>query len=339
MRFISYMKKGFNSQTYIRAQTTEILKRVQKFNRLYLEFGGKLCYDNHASRVLPGYKKTTKVEILKKLGRLKIIYCINAKDLQSDKVLGKSERTYRNQAMKDFRDIKKFKFSNDIVVITRFEGEFKAKQFADEVKSMKKKVYFHKEIKNYNSPLGAIKGYACQPYIPIKENLIVITGPAGDSGKMAVALSQTYHETKKKIQCAFAKFETFPIWNLPINHPINLAYEAATADIQDIVMIDPFYKKAYGKIAINYNRDIDNFAILQEIAKKITGRKFPYNYKSPTDMGVNMAKIGITDDKICRDASIKEIRRRYKYYKKEYEKGEESLVTIKRIKEIFAEIE
>jgi len=332
------MKKGFDPQRYIEAQTDEILQRVKKFNRLYLEFGGKLCYDNHASRVLPGYKKTTKVEILKKLGNSNIIYCINAKDIQSKKVLGKNKLTYREQALRDFRDIKKFKLSNKIVVITRFENESKAEKFANELKVLGKEVYFHKEIKNYMDVSSAIRGYDRQPYIPIKENLIVITGPAGDSGKMAVALSQIYHETKRKIKCAFAKFETFPIWNLSINHPINLAYEAATADIQDIVMIDPFYKKAYGKRATNYNRDIDNFSILQTIVKKITKTKFPYGYKSPTDMGVNMVKLGIIDDKICRVASIKEIKRRYKYYKKEFNKGEESSATMKRIKEILSKI-
>ncbi len=332
------MKRGFDSQIYIRVQTEEILKRVSKFKRLYLEFGGKLCYDNHASRVLPGYKKTTKIDILKKLDSLRIVYCINAKDLQSNKVLGKDERTYQEQAMRDFRDIKKFKLSNDVVVITRFENEPKAKEFAEKVRTLGKKVYFHKEIENYSNPSSAIRGYDSQPYIPIKENLIIITGPAGDSGKMAVGLSQLYHEKKRKRKSGYAKFETFPIWNLPINHPINLAYEAATADIQDVVMIDPFYKKAYGGNAVNYNRDINNFSILQAIAKKITKTKFPYGYKSPTDMGVNMAKSGIIDDKICRIASIKEIRRRYKYYKKEYRNGEADGKTMRRIKEILSKI-
>ncbi|MDH3353052.1 MAG: DUF1846 domain-containing protein [Nanoarchaeota archaeon] len=332
------MKKGFDSQIYIQSQTAEILKRVRKFDRLYLEFGGKLCYDNHASRVLPGYKTTTKVELLKKLGPLRIIYCINAKDLQSSKVLGKKERSYQDQSLKDLHDIKKFKLSDNIVIITRFENEPKAKEFAKKLKSLGKKVYFHKEIKNYSNPSGAIKGYDNQPYIPIKDNLIIITGPAGGSGKMAVALSQIYHEKKRKRQAAFAKFETFPIWNLPLNHPINLAYEAATADLQDVNMIDPFHKKAYNKRAVNYNRDIKNFSILQAIAKKITKKKFPYGYKSPTDMGVNMAKMGIIDDKICRNAAIKEIKRRHNYYKKEFKRGIESKSTIRQIKKILSKI-
>jgi uncharacterized protein (UPF0371 family) len=328
------MKRGFDSNIYIEAQTAEILKRVQKFERLYLEFGGKLCYDNHASRVLPGYKKTTKVELLKKLGPLKIIYCINAKDIQSDKLLGKKQLTYQKQTLKDLRDIKKFKLSDDIIVITRFTNEPKAKTFAKKLRSLGKKVYFHKEIKDYADPDTAIKGFKTQPYIPIKENLIIITGPAGGSGKMAVALSQIYHEKIEKRKAAFAKFETFPIWNLPLKHPINLAYEAATADLQDKNMIDPYHKKAYKKNAINYNRDIENFGILQAITKKITNKKFPYGYKSPTDMGVNMAKLGIVDDKACQAAAIKEIRRRKRFYKR----VKEPESTMKRMEEILAQI-
>jgi len=328
------MKKGFDPDIYIEAQTVEILKRVQKFERLYLEFGGKLVLDNHASRVLPGYKKTTKVELLKKLGNLKIIYCINAKDLQSNKILGKKQRTYQEQALKDLQDIKKFKLSDDIIVITRFSREPKAKTFATKLRKLGKKVYFHKEIKNYSNPTGAIKGYKSQPHIPIKENLIIITGPAGGSGKMAVALSQIYHEKIKKQKAAFAKFETFPIWNLPLKHPINLAYEAATADLQDKNMIDPYHKKAYKKNAVNYNRDIENFRILQTITKKITNKKFPYGYKSPTDMGVNMAKLGIINEKVCRAAAIKEIKRRKRFYKK-FKKSEP---IIKRMEEILRQL-
>ena len=328
------MKRGFDSKRYIEAQTSEILKRVQKFKRLYLEFGGKLCYDNHAARVLPGYKTTTKVELLQKLGEFKIIYCINAKDLQSEKLLGKNKLTYQQQVLKDLKDIKKFKLSDGIIVITRFTNEPKAKSFAKLLRSKGKEVYFHEEIENYSNPSSAIKGYAKQKYIPIKESLIVITGPAGGSGKMAVALSQIYHEKISKQKSAFAKFETFPIWNLPLNHPVNLAYEAATADLQDKNMIDPFHKKAYKINAVNYNRDIENYKILQVITKKITKEKFPYGYKSPTDMGVNMAKLGITDDKICQAAAIKEIRRRKRFYKK----TNSSDLTMKRMEEILKKI-
>ena len=333
------MKKCFDSSKYIRAQTKEILKRVKKFKRLYLEFGGKLIYDGHASRVLPGYKKTTKIELLRKLGKLEIIYCINAKDLQSKKVLGLKERSYQEQSLKDLRDIKKFGLKNKIIVITRFSGEEKAKKFSKKLEKKRKIVYFHKEIRGYSKNVDkAINGYQTQPYIPIKNNLIIISGPAGGSGKMAVALSQIYHEKKKKIKSGFAKFETFPFWNLSLDHPINLAYEAATADLQDRTMIDPFHKKAYNKKAVNYNRDIKNFSILQEISKRITKEKFPFGYKSPTDMGINMAKKGLIDDKICRNSAIKEIKRRYDFYKKEFKKGRESKLTIKRMEEIMKKL-
>lgn len=333
------MKKGFDSSLYLKAQTAKILKRVKKFKRLYLEFGGKLIYDGHASRVLPGYKKTTKVELLKKLRNPEIIYFINAKDLQSKKVLGLKERSYQKQSLKDLRDINKFGLKNHIIVITRFGGEEKAKKFSKKLETMGKNVYFHKEIEGYSKSITkTLNGYKKQPYLPIKSNLIIISGPAGGSGKMAVALSQIYHEKKKKIKSGFAKFETFPFWNLSLNHPINLAYEAATANLQDITMIDPFHKKAYNKKAVNYNRDIKNFSILQEISKKMTKKKFPFGYKSPTDMGVNLAKKGVIDDKICRDAAIKEIKRRYKTYKKEFERGRESKLTIKRMEEIMKKI-
>jgi uncharacterized protein (UPF0371 family) len=333
------MKRGFDSEKYIAEQTVEILKRVKKFKRLYLEFGGKLIYDNHASRVLPGYKKTTKINLLRKLKELKIIYCVNAKDLQSNHSVGSSKRNYQEQVLKDLKDFKKFHLKNDTVVITRFSGEPKAQEFAKLLIKKHKKIYFHDEIKGYTESVKkAVDGFKKQPYIPIKENLIIITGPAGGSGKMAVALSQIYHETKNKIKSGFAKFETFPIWNLPLNHPVNLAYEAATANLQDKNMIDSFYKKTHHKVAINYNRDINNFKILQELIKKITGQRFPFGYKSPTEMGVNMAKIGIINDEICRKFAIKEIHRRYKFYKKELKKGRESEKTIIRMEEIIKKI-
>jgi uncharacterized protein (UPF0371 family) len=333
------MKKGFDSQAYIDAQTAEIMKRVKKFKRLYLEFGGKLIYDRHAARVLPGYKKTTKVDLLKSLNDVRIIYCVNAKDLESNKLVGRSKRTYQQQVLKDLKDINSYKLPNDIIVITRFSGEPKAQEFAKTLLKLNKQVYFHEEIRGYTeSAERAISGYDKQCYIPIKENLIAITGPAGGSGKMAVALTQIYHERKNNLPSAFAKFETFPIWNLPLNHPINLAYEAATADLQDKNMIDPFHKKAYRKIAVNYNRDINNFKILQELIRKITKQKFPFGYKSPTDMGVNMAKTGIVNEEICKKAAIKEINRRYKFYKHEFKKGRESELTVKRMEEILNQI-
>ena len=335
------MKRGFDSSKYVKAQTKAILKRVRRFKRLYLEFGGKLTHDGHASRVLPGYKKTLKVDILRKLKNLEIIYCISAKDLQSNKVLTLKQRTYEQQALKDLREIKRFKLKNGVVVITRFSGESKAKAFAKTLEKLGKAVYFHKETQGYlKSASNAINSYKTQSYIPIKSNLIVVSGPAGGSGKMAVALSQIYHEAQQdeKRVSGFAKFETFPIWNLPKEHEINLAYEAATADLQDVVLPDKLHEKAYGVKAVNYNRDIKNFSILQAISRRITHEKNPYGYKSPTDMGVSSTKIGIINDTICRKAAIKEIKRRYEEYNNWRRKRQVSKATIKRMKEIMKKI-
>ncbi|MFH1451772.1 MAG: DUF1846 domain-containing protein [archaeon] len=329
------MKRGFDSKKYLKIQSGEVVKGIKKFKRLYLEIGGKLTYDNHASRVLPGYKKTIKINLLKSLGELAIIYCINAKDLEFTRLLSINKITYQKQILKNLRDLKKFNLPKPIIVITRFEGEEKAKQFSKILKKKKFKIYFYNETKNYTkSPTNAIRGYKSQNYIPIKENLIIITGPAGNSGKMATALSQIYHEKKMKIQSAFAKLETFPVHNLPLSHPINLAYESATADLQDKNQIDILHKKYHNIIAVNYNRDIDNFRIL----KAITKQNFPFGYKSPTDMGISNIKSGIIDDELCRKASIKEIKRRYKFYKKELKKGRETIKTIKRMEEILKKI-
>ncbi|MDP2947054.1 MAG: DUF1846 family protein [Nanoarchaeota archaeon] len=377
-----FQKSGFDSQKYIREQTKAVQSRVKKFKRLYLEFGGKLCYDNHASRVLPGYKKTNKIKILQKLGKLKIIYCINSKDLQSGRLVGKSKYTYEKQILKDLKDLKKFGFENITIVVTRFKNENKSIVFSKKI-SRNFNVYFHKDFRGYtNSPKNAIKSFEIQKYIPIKENLIVMTGPAGNSGKMATALCQIYKESlpeklnksykffsndsfvrerrmsaksrqsfenqkfstesckeqKMKISSGFAKFETFPIWNLPVNHPINLAYESATADLQDEVVVDPYHKKFHKKIVVNYNRDINNFGILQEICRIITKQKFPFGYKSPTDMGINAAKSAIINDGICQRASIKEIFRRQKFYLKQYKKGKENIRTVKRMEEIVKKL-
>lgn len=334
------MKKGFDSKIYIKDQTDAILNRIKKFNRVYLEWGGKLIYDGHASRVLPGYEKDCKGKILKKLkSSSEIVYCISAIDLQSHEVLSIKNFSYEKQSLKDLNDIKRWGLKNDTIVITRFSGQDRALTFAKKLKTLGKKVYFHKEIEGYGIDIKkTLEGYANQPYVPIKSNLIVISGPAGDSGKMAFALSQIYHETKKGMKSGYMKFETFPIWNLPVNHPINLAYEAATADIQDRVMVDPYHKKAYGITASNYNRDIENFGVLEAITRKITGQKFPFGYRSPTDMGVNMAKKAIISDAACRAASIKEIKRREKAYTMEYKKGETGKATLTRMKQILKKI-
>lgn len=331
------MVKAFSQEKYLLSQKIKVLERIKQFDRLYLEFGGKLCYDTHAARVLPGYKKTTKIELLKTLRYFALLYCVNAKDLQSNKTLGKNKLTYQKQVLKDLKDLKKFKINVHTIVITRYKNQLQAKAFKIELEKLGKQVFFHKEIQGYPTQ-NVLQGFSTQPYIPIENHLVILTGPAGGSGKMAVALSQIYHEQKQKKKSGFAKFETFPVWNLPLNNPINIAYEAATADLQDKNMIDPFHKKEYKIDVVNYNRDIENFKILKKIFQRITKKKHPFGYKSPTDMGINEIKKGIINEKKCAKAAKKEIKRRYKIYKKEYKKGRETSSTIKRIEDLLEKI-
>ncbi len=327
---------GFSTEKYLEKQTEKIQKRVNKFEKLYLEFGGKLCYDMHASRVLPGYDARAKVELLKKLGNIEIIYCISAKDIERGRVRRDFGLTYDNQTLKDISDIKDFGLKVGSVVITRYSDEHSVKIFKKKLENFKIKVYIHKEIEGYpNDIKKVLAGYKKQPYIKTKKKLVIITGAGGNSGKMATCLSQIYHERRKNFTTGFAKFETFPIWNLKLNHPINTAYEAATADLQDVNMIDSFHKKAYNKTVVNYNRDIENFAILKKLMKGITREQNPFGYKSPTDMGVNTAKVGIINDELCQEASKKEIIRRFFRYHREKIEGIETQETIDRMKEIM----
>lgn len=329
-------KTGFKPEKYLKEQKIEILKRVNKFEKLYLEFGGKLCYDLHAARVLPGYKKTIKVDLLKELGDIGIIYCISAKDIQKGRVRRDFGLTYDNQALKDIEDIEQFGLSIECVVITRFDGQHAVTTFKEKLKKFGIKVYIHNEIEGYPNDISKVlKGYEKQPFVDIKKKLIIVTGVGGNSGKMATCLAQIYNERKKGIKAAFAKFETFPIWNLDLNHPVNIAYEAATADLLDVNMVDPFHKKAYGITSINYNRDIENFDILIGLMEKITGEKDPFGYKSPTDMGVNKAKEGIVDDEVCKEAAKQEIIRRYFRYYREKVEGIEPQTTIDQIEKII----
>ncbi len=341
------MKRGFNTSKYIEIQKKEILKRMNKFNRLYLEVGGHLCYDGHASRVLPGYDPKTKLKLLKNLKKsgidIEIIYCVNAKDIESKKVLGDFDLNYKKQTIRDIGTFAKNNLKVNHLVITRYERKNSKtiSQFKEIIGNKVKNIYLHNEIPNYSkSPNYAVKGYKKDSPIKIKANsrLIIITGAAGGSGKMGTAMSQIYYDIRNKINSGYAKLETFPVWNLPLNHPINLAYEAATADLQDKNEIDPYHLKYHHKKAVNYNRDIKNFGILMDIAKIITKKKFPFGYKSPTDMGIGNTKAGIINDNICRKAAIKEINRRMKFYTKEYKSGRESKATIERMEEIMNKI-
>ena len=332
-------KIGFDTQIYLKEQTKRILERVKQFDKLYLEFGGKLCYDLHAARVLPGYKSTSKVELLKKLGDIEILYCVSSKDIDRGRVRRDFGLTYDNMTLKDISDIRDFGLKVSNVIITRYSGEHSVKIFKKKLESYGMNVHIHNEIEGYPTEINKIlKGYDAQPYVETKKKLIIVTGVGGNSGKMATCLSQIYHERKNKKKTGFAKFETFPIWNLPLKHPVNVAYEAATADLLDVNMIDPFHKKAYHKTSINYNRDIENFDILISLMGKITGEKNPFGYKSPTDMGVNSAKDGIINDSICKEAAKQEIIRRYFRYYREKIEGIETQETLDRMAEIMKEV-
>lgn len=338
------MKRGFDTNKYIKIQKKEILKRAKKYKRFYLEFGGHLCYDGHASRVLPGYDPRTKLKLLKTLSKIKggmeIIYCINANDIEGRKRLGDFKLSYKKQTLRDLKELKKYGVKVNHVVVTRYRHDSKSLLKFIRILKKEDEVYIHKEIPHYlESPKYAIKGYKSELHIPVSSKLVIVTGAAGGSGKMATAMGQIYREIKNKINSGYAKFETFPVWNLPLGHPINLAYEAATADLQDKNLIDHYHLKYYNIEAVNYNRDIKNFSILMKLANSITKTKSAFGYHSPTDMGIGNTKSGIINEEICREAAIKEIYRRMRLYTKEYRVGRESTRTLIRMKQIIREIE
>ena len=306
-------KTGFDNAEYIRLQSQNIKDRIKLFGgKLYLEFGGKLFDDYHASRVLPGFEPDAKVKMLLKLkDQAEIIIVINADAIEKNKRRGDLGITYDLDTLRlidAFRGIGLFVGS---VVITRFTGQPLAVAFENRLKSLGIKVYRHYPIEDYPANIPYIvsdEGFGKNDYIETERELVIVTAPGPGSGKMATCLSQLYHEHKRGIKAGYAKFETFPIWNLPLKHPVNVAYEAATADLSDVNMIDPFHLEAYGKTAVNYNRDIEIFPVLNAMMEKILGES---PYKSPTDMGVNMAGFAVFDDETCKAAANQEIIRRY----------------------------
>jgi len=332
-------KVGFDTQKYLDVQTKAIKDRVAQFEKLYLEFGGKLCYDFHASRVLPGYQPSAKIDLLKQLGDIDIIYCVSAKDIERGKIRGDSGLTYDFQTLKDISDILGFGLDVNCVVITRYKREASVPKLKKKLENYGLKVYVHTEIEDYpNNMKKVLAGYEKMPLVKTDKKLTIVTGAGGNSGKMATCLAQVYNERRQGTKTGYAKFETFPIWNLELNHPINIAYEAATADLLDVNMVDSFHKKAYDVTAVNYNRDIENFDILISIMEKITGEKQPFGYQSPTDMGVNMAAQGIVVDKVCREAARQEIIRRYFRYHKEKVEGVETQETLDQIQMIMDKV-
>jgi len=330
---------GFDPEVYISNQTEKILERVSKFEKLYLEFGGKLCYDLHAARVLPGYRSTTKVDLLKNLGDIEILYCVSARDIEKGRVRRDFGLTYDNQTLKDISDIEEFGLKVSKVIITLYDGQPSVAKFQKKLENFGMKVYVHTVIPGYPDDIEKVlEGLSSFPYIETDKRLILVTGVGGGSGKMATCLSQIAHERKQGQNTGFAKFETFPIWNLTLNHPINVAYEAATADLLDVNMVDPYHKEAYDVTAINYNRDVENFKILRDLMKAVTGDELPFGYRSPTDMGVNTAKDGIVEDDVCQEAARQEVIRRYFRYTREKVEGIETQATIDQMDMIMKKV-
>lgn len=307
------MKKGFDNDKYLKMQSEHILERIRQFdNKLYLEFGGKLFDDYHASRVLPGFMPDSKLHMLLELkDQAEIVIVISAEDIESNKIRGDFGITYDADVLRlidAFRGVGLYVGS---VCVTKYAGQPTADQFGKRLNDLGIRTYHHYKIPGYPSDIPTIvsdEGYGKNDYIETTRPLVVITAPGPGSGKMATCLSQLYHEHKRGIKAGYAKFETFPIWNVPLKHPINIAYEAATADLNDVNMIDPFHLEAYGETTVNYNRDVEIFPVLHAIFEQIQGES---PYKSPTDMGVNMAGNCITDDEVCRQASCREIICRY----------------------------
>jgi len=328
---------GFDNEKYIGEQTEAILEKVKRFdNKLYLEFGGKLLFDFHAARVLPGYEPNVKMRLLKGLkDEADILLCIYAGDIERKKIRADFGITYDSDALKLIDDLRDWDIDVLGVVITRFDNQPSAMAFKNKLERRSIKVYTHRYTKGYPTDVDLIvsdEGYGANDYIETEKPLVIVTGPGPGSGKLATCLSQVYHDYRRGIRSGYAKFETFPIWNLPLKHPVNVAYEAATADIRDFNLIDPFHLEAYDKKAVNYNRDVDSFPLLKRILEKITGGES--FYKSPTDMGVNRCGFAIIDDEITRKAAKQEIIRRYFRYRCEYAMGFTDGETVQRV-ELF----
>ncbi len=307
-------KKGFSNELYVEKQAHEIKERIKRFDgKLYLEFGGKLFDDFHASRVLPGFEPDAKIRLLQTLSEdTEIIFCISADDIEKTKVRADLGITYDMDILRLIDEFKGMGISVNSIVLTKYNHQQAADNFIAKLRNLGIKSYKHYPIPNYPSDVKTIvseEGYGRNEFVETTKPLVVITAPGPGSGKLAVCLSQVYHEHKRGRYAGYAKFETFPVWNLPLKHPVNLAYEAATADLMDVNLIDPFHLEAYGQTTVNYNRDVEAFPIVKTILKNITGNE--NFYRSPTDMGVNMVGYAITDDEACRYASHQEIISRY----------------------------
>jgi uncharacterized protein (UPF0371 family) len=332
---------GFDNEKYLSEQTSAILERVHRFdNKLYLEFGGKLLFDYHAARVLPGFDPNVKMRLLQKLrDNSEVVLCIYAGDIERKKVRADFGITYDSDTMKLIDDLREWGIDVAAVVITRYENQPSATVFKNKLERRNIRVYTHRFTKGYPTDVETIvsdEGYGANEYIRTTKPIVVVTGPGPNSGKLATCLSQIYHEHRNGVHGGYAKFETFPIWNLPLKHPVNMAYEAATADIRDFNLIDSFHLEAYNEKTVNYNRDVEVFPVLKRIIEKIT-RAYSF-YKSPTDMGVNRAGFGIINDEVVRAAATQEVIRRYFRYACEYALGIADKETVQRAELILKDL-
>ena len=331
------MEYGFDNEKYLTIQSEHISERIEKFgNKLYLELGGKLFDDYHASRVLPGFQPDSKLKMFHNLkDKLEIVIVISAKDIEKNKIRVDLGITYDEDVLRLREAFIERGFMVSSVVVTHYDGQMSADAFRQRLERKGIKVYYHYLIEGYPHNVDLIasdKGFGRNDYIETSRPLVIVTAPGPGSGKMAVCLSQLYNENKRGVEAGYAKFETFPIWSLPLKHPVNIAYEAATADLNDVNMIDPFHLETYGKTAVNYNRDIEIFPVLNALFMGIYGQS-PYH--SPTDMGVNMAGFCISNDEICREASKNEIIRRYFTALNEFATGHGSESEINKISLLF----
>ncbi len=337
-------KIGFDNSKYLQEQSRAILERVNRFDhKLYLEFGGKLCFDYHAARVLPGYEPTVKMKLLQRLReKIDIVFCIYAKDVEKGRIRGDFGMTYDMAILKTIDDLMDWDLTVSSVVITRFNNEPAAVKLMNKLKKKNIKIYTHAEIEGYPGDIDKIvseEGYGKNAYIKTTKPIVIVTAPGPGSGKLATCLSQLYHSHKRNINSGYAKFETFPVWNLPLKHPANIAYEAATADIKDFNLVDPFHLAAYDETAINYNRDVEAFPILQAILNRIVGKEAKQGvYNSPTEMGVNRAGFAITDDKLVKEAAKQEIIRRYFRYNWEFMMGVGRKETVAKTERLMQEM-
>lgn len=306
------MKKGFDNDKYVKIQSEHIKERFNLFDKLYLEVGGKLFDDQHAARVLPGFKSDAKISMFQELkDDLEIIFCINAGDIEKNKTRGDYGITYDTELIKIINKSESLGFKVNSVVITLYKNQPSVDKYIKKLNRQGIKTYIHTYTKGYPTDVDTIvsdEGYGKNPFVKTTKKLILVNAPGPGSGKLATCLSQLYHEHKNGVNAGYAKFETFPVWNLPLKHPVNIAYEAATADLKDVNQIDYFHLEKYGITAINYNRDLEMFPVLKNILTRITGASI---YNSPTDMGVNMVGNCISDDKVVCEASKREVLRRY----------------------------